>query len=186
MKIDVSEVKRWTVLNLSVWLWRVVDISHTHKWRGSATYWYKVKNIQTWQVKEVAYKAWTTLDSADVTYKSWQYLYNAWDTYTFIEFDTSELHEISKDNVDDILLYLKENIDVYLMMYEENIIGIILPDIAKYKVTETTPWVKWDRAQAWTKPATLETWLEVQVPLFIEEWEEIELNTRTNEVKGRG
>ena len=185
MKIDVSEVKKWTVLELDWGLYRVADTSHMHKWRWSATYSFKVKNVTTWQVKNVTFKAWTTLDAAEINYKNWQYLYNTGDTYTFMEFDTSELYELPESLVDDMKDYLKENIDVYLMMYNGNVIWLILPDVVSYKVVETTPGVKWDRAQAWTKPATLETWLVVQVPLYIEEGNEILLNTTTNQVKWR-
>ncbi len=182
MKIDVSEVKRWTVLELDGGLWKVLDTSHTHKGRWSATYSFKVKNIQTGQVKEVTFKAGTTLDSAEINYKNGQYLYNTGDTYTFMEFDTSELYELPEEMVDDIKLYLKENMDVYLMMYNWNVIGIILPDVVSYKVVDTTPGVRWDRAQAWTKPATLETGLVVQVPLHIEVGQEVKVNTQTGQV----
>jgi len=185
MKIDVSEVKKWTVLELDGGLYRVADTSHMHKWRGSATYSFKVKNVTTGQVKNVTFKAWTTLDAAEINYKNWQYLYNTGDTYTFMEFDTSELFELPAEIVDDVKDYLKENMDVYLMMHDGNVLGIILPDVVSYKVVETTPGVKWDRAQAGTKPATLETGLVVQVPLYIEEGDEILLNTTTNTVKWR-
>lgn len=183
MKIDVSEVKKWTVLELPEGLYKVSDTSHMHKWRGSATYSFKVKNIQTSQVKNITYKAWSTLDAAEITYKNWQYLYNSWDLYTFMEFDTSELYELGKDIVDDTILYLKDGIDAFLMMYNGGVIWIILPDIMEYKIIETTPWVRWDRAQAGTKEAILETWLKVQVPLHIEEWDNILLNTSTNEFR---
>jgi len=182
MKIDVSEVKRGTVLELDGGLWKVLDTSHTHKGRGSATYSFKVKNIQTGQVKEVTFKAGTTLDSAEINYKNGQYLYNTGDTYTFMEFDTSELYELPEEMVEDIKQYLKENMDVYLMMYNGNVIGIILPDVVTYKVVETMPGVRWDRAQAGTKPATLETGLVVQVPLHVEVGQEVKVNTQTGQV----
>jgi len=182
MKIDVSEVKRGTVLELDGWLWKVLETSHTHKGRGSATYSFKVKNIQTGQVKNVTFKAWTTLDSAEINYKNWQYLYNTGDTYTFMEFDTSELYELPENLVDEIKMFLKENMDVYLMMYNGNVIWIILPDVVSYKVVETTPGVRGDRAQAGTKPATLETGLVVQVPLHVEVGQEVKVNTQTGEV----
>lgn len=183
MKIDVSEVKRWTVLELPEGLYKVSDTSHMHKWRGSATYSFKVKNIQTGQVKNITYKAWSTLDAAEINYKNWQYLYSSGDLYTFMEFDTSELYELSKDIVEDIIPYLKDGIDVFLMMYNGNVIWVILPDVVEYEVTETSPWVKWDRAQAWTKEAVIETWLKIQVPLHIEKWDIISLNTSTNEFR---
>ena len=183
MKIDISEVRRGTVLELQEGLYKVVETSHMHKWRGSATYSFKVKNIQTGQVKNITYKAWSTLDSAEISYKNWQYLYNSWDMYAFMEFDTSELYELWKDIVDDIIPYLKDGVDVFLMMYNDNVIWVILPDIIEYKVKETTPWVRWDRTQAGTKEAVLETWLKVQVPLYVEEGNNILLNTSTNEFR---
>jgi len=182
MKIDVSEVKRWTVLELDGGLWKVLETSHTHKGRWSATYSFKVKNVQTGQVKNVTFKAGTTLDSAEINYKNGQYLYNTGDTYTFMEFDTSELYELPEELVDDIKKFLKENMDVYLMMYNWNVIWVILPDVVSYKVVETTPGVRGDRAQAGTKPATLETGLVVQVPLHVEVWQEVKVNTQTWEV----
>ena len=182
MKIDVSNVRKGSILKLDNDLWRVLGTSHTHKGRGSATYSFKVKNIQTGQVKEVTFKAGTILDSAEINYKNGQYLYNTGDTYTFMEFDTSELYDLSEEMVEDIKQYLKENMDVYLMMYNNNVIWIILPDVVTYKVIETMPGVKGDRAQAGTKPATLETGLVVQVPLHVEVGQEVKVNTQTGQV----
>jgi len=183
MKIDVSEVKIWTVLDLWEGLYKVSDTSHMHKWRGSATYSFKVKNIQTGQVKNITYKAWSTLDSAEINYKNWQYLYNSQGLYTFMEFDTSELYELGKELIEDIIPYLKDGMDVFLMIYNGNVIWVILPEVVAYKVIETTPWVRWDRAQAGTKDAILETWLKVQVPLYIQEKDNILINTSTNEFR---
>lgn len=185
MKIDVSEVKRGTILKIGDWLWRVAETSHMHKGRGSATYGFKIKNIQTGQVKEITHKAASTLESAEVAYKNGQYLYCGGDTYTFMEFDTSELYELSKDLVSDILDYLKENMDLFLVIYEDTVIGVLLPEIVIYEVTDTMPGVKGDRSQAGTKPATLETWAVVEVPLYIENGDKVEVNTTTNQVRGR-
>ena len=182
MKIDVSEVKRWTVLEIDGGLWKVLDTSHTHKGRGSATYSFKVKNIQIGQVKLVTFKAGSTLDSAEINYKNGQYLYSSGDTYSFMEFDTSELYDLPEDMIDDIKQYLKENMDVYLMLYNGNVIWVILPDVVTYKIVETMPGVRGDRAQAGTKPATLETGLVVQVPLHAEVGQEVKVNTQTWEV----
>ncbi len=185
MKIDVSEVKRGTILSIGDGLWRVAETSHMHKGRGSATYGFKIKNIQTWQVKEVTHKAGSTLESAEVAYKNGQYLYCGGDTYTFMEFDTSELYELSEDLVSDIKGYMKENMDLFLVMYDGEVIGVVLPEIVIYEIIDTMPGVKWDRAQAGTKPAKLETWLVVEVPLYIENGDKVEVNTSTNQVRGR-
>lgn len=182
MKIDTSDVKKWTILNLDGNFCRVVDTSHTHTWRWWATYAFKVKNIVTWATNSVTYKSWTTLEQADISTQSAVYLYNSWDAYSFMENDTSEIHEIYEDDIEDIVPYLKENLDVYLTMYEWRILWVVLPTTISYKVIQTVPWIKWDRSSAWRKPATLETWLEVQIPLHVEEWATVVVNTLTWEV----
>ena len=179
MKIDTSEVKRWTILNIEWQLFKVTDMSHTHTWRWWATYNFRVKNIVTWATNNFTYKSGTTLEKADVNTKNALYLYNSWDTYSFMESDSSEIYDLSYDDVSDIAAYLKENLDVFLMIYNEKVIGVILPTTITYKIVETVPWIKWNRATSWTKPAKTETWLEVQVPLHYEEGDEVVVNTDT-------
>ena len=96
-----------------------------------------------------------------------------------MENDTGEIYDIEKDKIDDIVGYLKDNLDVYLQMYQWSVINVILPSTITYKIVSTVPGVKWDRAQAGTKPATIETWMEIQVPLYKEEWDEVVVNTLT-------
>ncbi len=183
IKIDTSEVKKGTILDINGQLVRVVDTSHTHTWRGSATYTFKVKNILNWATNTLTYKSWTTLEAAEVAYKNGVYLYSMGDTYVFMENDTSEMYEIPAEQIEDITSYLKENLDVFLIKHQWNVIGIVLPTTISYKVVETVPGVKGDRATSGRKWAKLETWLEVQVPLHIKEWDEVVVNTETWEVR---
>ncbi len=182
MKIDTSDVKKWTILNINWNLYRVVDTSHTHTWRWSATYAFKVKNIITWWTNNLSYKSWTTLEKVEVNTKNAIYLYSDWDNYSFMENDTSEIYDIPKEKIEDTVPFLKENLDIFLMIYEWNVIWIILPQSIDYKIVETVPWVKWDRAQAWKKPAIVESGMEVMVPLHMEEWQEVSVNTSTWQV----
>lgn len=182
MKIDVSKVKRWTILDVDGKLLKILDTSHTHTWRWWATYSFKAKNIVNGWTNTITYKASTTLETANVSTQSAVYLYNAWDTYSFMENDTSEIFELDANDIDDVVPYLKENLDVFLTIHEGNVLGVILPTSITYKVIETVPWVKWDRAQAGKKPAKLETWLEVMIPLYIDEWAEVTINTLTWDV----
>ncbi|MEI7562715.1 MAG: hypothetical protein WCJ39_03190 [bacterium] len=92
-------------------------------------------------------------------------MYAAGDTYTFMENDTGEMHELNKENIEDVVPYLKENMDCYITIYKGNVIGVILAPTISYVITSTVPGVKGDRAQAGKKPATLETGLEIMVPL---------------------
>ena len=109
------------------------------------------------------------------------FLYAAGDNYTFIENDTGEMHDINKDMVDDIAGYLKENMDCFVMVYKGNVISVILPPTVAYKIVSTVPGVKGDRAQAGKKPATIETGLEIMIPLHKNEGDTVTLNTLTGE-----
>lgn len=182
MKIDISQIKKWTILKVDTNLFKITDFSHTHTWRWVWTYAVRVKNIITWNTLTLSYKSWTILEQAEVNTKSAIYLYNSGDKYCFMENDSSEIHEIDKDVIEDTILFLKENLDLYLVIYQDNIISVILPPSIKYKISSTVPWVKWDRQSAWKKPAILETWLEVNIPLHLNEWDEVFVNTTTYEV----
>ena len=181
MKISTSEVKKWTVLVIDGDLYRVLDTSHTHTWRWSATYTFRVKNLRTGNVKDVTYKSGAELEAAEVNTKNAVYLYNTGDSYAFMENDTSEIYEIPAEQIEDIIPYLKENLDVFLMIHDWNVIGVILPPTIEYKIVETVPGVKWDRATTWKKWAKLETGLEVQVPLHKKEGDTVIVNTLTGE-----
>ena len=99
-----------------------------------------------------------------------------------MENDTSEMYEIDAGDIEDVVPYLKENLDCYLMIYDENVIGVILPNVVEYEIKETVPGLKWDRSSAGKKPATLENGLEVQVPLHIEAGAVVRVNTVTGDV----
>lgn len=179
MKISCSDVKRGTILNVEGKLMKVLDISHTHTGRGGATYTFKSKNIIDWGNLNLTYKSTVTLEQADVATQNALFLYQAWSNYTFMLNDTSEMHEIEWQDIDDVVPYLKENLDCFLMIYNENVIGVILPSTIEYTVAETVPGVKGDRSNAGKKPATLDNGLEIQVPLHIEEWATVRVNTST-------
>lgn len=181
MKIDTSDVKKGTILNLDDQLYRVTDTSHTHMGRQGATYSFKVKGITTGKTKIVTYNAGTVLEQAEVQTKSAIFLYSAGDDYSFMINDTGEIHELRSEEVEDVAWFLKENLDVYLMIYQDNIIGVILPTTVEYTITTTMPWIKGDRAQAGKKTATLETGMEIQVPLHKNEWDTVVVNTSTGE-----
>lgn len=181
MKISCSEVKRGTILNVEGKLMKVLDISHTHTGRGGATYTFKSKNIIDWGNLNLTYKSTVTLEQAEVNTQNALFLYQAGENYTFMLNDTSEMYELAGEDIDDVTAYLKENLDCFLMIYEGNVIWVILPTTIEYTIAETVPGVKGDRAQAGKKPATLDNGLEVQVPLHLEEGATVRVNTSTGE-----
>lgn len=181
MKINPGDVKRGTILDIDNKLFRVTDISHTHMARWGATYTFKAKDVVSGKTNTFTYQSTVTLEEAEVQTINAMFLYQAGDSYSFMENDTGEMHELDASIVDDNALYLKENLDVYLMKHEWAIINILLPQSIQYTITKTVPGVKGDRSTAGKKPATLETWLEVQIPLHKEEGQTVIVNTVTGE-----
>ena len=99
-----------------------------------------------------------------------------------MENDTGEMHDLDKSVVEDVAPYLKENLDVFLEKHGDNVLSVLLPITIQYKIVETVPGVKGDRAQAGKKPATLETGLVVQIPLHKNEGDIVSVNTETGDV----
>ncbi|MDR3168883.1 MAG: elongation factor P [Candidatus Peribacteria bacterium] len=182
VKITTQEVKKGSILLIEGKLFKVMDTAHTHMGRGGATDTFKVKDIVSGKSNVFTYNAGAMLEQAEVSTNNAVYLYNAGSTYSFMENDSGEIYELEKETIEDTVGYLKENLDVYLQMYQGNVINVILPSTITYKITSTVPGVKGDRAQAGTKPATIETGLEVQVPLYKQAGDEVVVNTLTGTV----
>lgn len=121
------------------------------------------------------------MEQAEVQTNSAVFLYQGGESYTFMENDTSEMHELSGDDLEGVKEYLKENLDCFLMIHEGNVIGVILPNTIEYTIETTVPAIKWNRANSWKKPATLDNGLEVMVPLHMSEWAKVRVNTLTGE-----
>ncbi len=181
VKIDTSKVKKGIVLQIDWKLFKVIDMSHTHMGRWGATDTFKVKDIVSWKTNVFTYNAGTTLEQAEVNTNMAVFLYSVGDIYTFMENDTGEMYDLPKDKIDDVADYLKENLDVYLIIFSGEVLGVILPTTITYIIKSTVPGIKWNRAQSGTKPAIIETGLEIQVPLHKNEWDSVTLNTATGE-----
>lgn len=182
MKIDVAKVKKNTILDLDGNLMKVLDLSFMQMQQRQGSYTFKVQNIVTGNVQNVTFKSGTVLDLADVSKMSATFLYSAWDTYSFMENDTGVMHDLDKSTVGEIAPYLKENLDVFVEKHGENVLNVLLPITIQYKIVSTVPGVRGDRAQAGKKPATIETGIEVQVPLHKNEGDIITINTETGEI----
>lgn len=182
MKIDTSDVKKGTILDVDWKLFKVHDMSHTHTWRWSATYSFKAKDIINWWNLVLTYKSGTTLEQVEVNTNNAVFLYKWGDTYTFMENDTSEMHDVPEDMIEEVIPYLKENLDCFLMVLEWGVIGVILPATIEYTIEQTVPWVKGNRSSSWKKPATLDNGLEVMVPLHVESGARVRVNTTTWDV----
>jgi elongation factor P len=157
VKIATQEAKKGSILLIEGKLFKVTDTAHTHMGRGGATDTFKVKDIVSGKSNVFTYNAGAMLEQAEVSTQNAVFLYAAGSTYSFMENDSGEIYELERETIEDVVGYLKENLDVYLQMYQGNVINVILPATITYNITSTVPGVKGDRAQAGTKPATIET-----------------------------
>ena len=181
MKLDVSDIKKNTILEIDGQFFKVIDFAFMQCQQRQGSYTFKLKNLITGWVQSLPFKSGSVIEKGDVITKNAIFLYNAGDTYTFMENDTGEMHDLNRDMVDDIAGYLKENMDCFVMVHKGNVISVILPPTVSYKIIETVPGIKWDRAQAGKKPAKIETGLEIMIPLHKNEGDMVTLNTLTGE-----
>jgi len=158
----------------------VVNFAHTNPGKGSAFVKAKIKNLETGQVLEKTLKSGVdTVDKPDMEEKEMEYTYGDMDGYNFMDQETYESIHLTHEQVGDAKNYLQENIRVQILYFNERPISIELPNFVDLKVTETDPGLKGDTAAGGTKKAIMETGLQVNVPLFINEGESLKIDTRT-------
>ena len=145
----------------------------------------KLQNLLRWGTVEKTFPSTENIEEADIENWKAQYLYNSWNDYTFMDNDTFEQFEFDAEKLWDQVKFLKDDMEVSIMKWNWNAINIDLPPSIIMEVIEAEPWVKWDSATWATKKAKIETWAELNVPLFIEAWEKIVINTETWEYKER-
>ncbi len=160
-------------------LYLILDAKHTHKGRGGATITVKLKNLTSGAVQEVTIRNPDALEEVFLERKPAQYSYTTGETYHFYDTTTYEEIAFQKSQVEDLLPYLKEGMDVTLLYADGKPVAVELPTFVELEVTETPPGVKGDTVSGGGKPATLETGLVVQVPFFIEVGDVIKVDTRT-------
>lgn len=179
--ISTGDLKRGMTLELDGELWSVLEYTHLKLGRGSAQVRMKVRNVRTGTTVERTFQAGEKFRRAILDRKSVQYLYHEDNTYYFMDTDTFEQTAMSGDQLGDIASYLKDNQTLEMLTYQDQPIGVELPPSVELEVTRSDPGLRGDTATAGTKPATLETGLVVQVPLFVNEGDRIRVDTRTGQ-----
>ena len=149
--------------------------------RGNATIRVKVRNLITGATLERAFTSGASVEEADVQKVKAQYLYRAGERVYFMEMVGFEQIELPVDLIDEGVSYLKDGQEVFIFIFEGRAVSVELPITVQLKVTETEPGFKGDTATAALKPATVETGLRVDVPLFIRAGDTIKIDTRTGE-----
>jgi len=178
--ISGSDLKKGVIIELDGSLYQVVDYQHV-KMKRTALAKVKLRDLMDGHTVERSFQSGQKLTRARLESRPMQYLYNDDNLYYFMDVDTFEQISINKDTLGDALNYLKEGVTVGVSSYKDSIVGIDLPVAVELAITNTEPGFKGDTATAGTKPATLETGLSIQVPLFINEGDVIKVDTRTGE-----
>ena len=163
----------------------VLDFQHVKPGKGAAFVRTKYKNIITGAIREEAFNPNDKFDNAHIETKKMQYLYNDGELYYFMDGETYEQVPISFDMVEDAIKYLRENDEATIKFYKEQPFIVEAPNFVDLKVIDCEPGVKGDTATNVTKEATVETGAVVHVPIFIEEGEVIQIDTRSGEYLGR-
>ncbi len=179
--ITSNDFKNGMTIELDGQLMTVVEFLHVKPGKGSAFVRTKLKNLRTGFSVEKTFKAGEKLTKAHIEKKSMQFLYANDNEYTFMDNETFDQINVSEDLVSDAKKWMKEGTDVHIMFHETTPLGVEVANFVELKVTETEPGFKGDTATGGTKPATLETGAIIQVPLFIEPDELLQIDTRTGQ-----
>ncbi len=175
--ISTGELKKGATIELDGKLYSIMDYSHIKMGRGSAQVRIKFRDVRSGAIIEQTFQAGTKFNRARVERREMQYLYSDDQFYYFMNTETFEQIPVGAEKVGDANKYLKENDTCEVVLYGDEVIGLELPITVELTVSQTDPGFKGDTATGGTKPATLETGLVVQVPLFIEEGTKIRVNT---------
>ena len=182
MTINFGDLRKGVAIELDGQPYEVVDYErHKMQQRAPVTR-LRLKNMRDGKVIERTFQSYTTEFSlAEVDAKSAQYLFSDGRFYTFMDMETYDQYQLTREQIGDMVSYLKEEMVVDVIFYKEQVINVHLPIFVDLKVAETIPGFKGDTAQGGTKPATLETGLLVHVPLFISNGEQVRIDTRSGE-----
>ncbi|MFB1050391.1 elongation factor P [Paraliobacillus sp. JSM ZJ581] len=175
--ISVNDFKTGLTIEFDNSIWQVMEFQHVKPGKGAAFVRSKLRNLRNGNILDKTFRAGEKVNKAHIDNRKMDYLYAAGDVHTFMDNETYEQLELQANQIEYELKFLKENMQVHIMTYQGETIGVDLPNNVELKVTETEPGIKGDTASGGSKPATLETGLIVQVPFFINEGDVLQIST---------
>ncbi len=180
-----NDIKNGSVLNLDGQLWAVIEFQHVKPGKGGAFVRTKLKNVTSGKVVDKTFNAGTKIDFANVDRRDYQYLYQ--DGADFVFMDTTDYDQVTVPGpvVGDAAHFMLENQQVTIAMHDGLPLYLDLPASVVLEVTYTEPGLQGARSTGGTKPATLETGYEIQVPLFLETGTKVKVDTRSGDYLGR-
>lgn len=183
--ISVNDLKTGLTLELDHGLWSVIEFLHVKPGKGAAFVRTKLKNVSTGQVVEKTFRAGEKVAKAMLDRRDMQYLYKEGADYVMMDMESYEQISISEAQIGDGIKYLKENMNLSILLHDGKIIGVDMPFQVELKIVDTPPAEKGNTAQGGTKRATTETGAVINVPFFVQNDDVIRVDTRTNEYLDR-
>jgi elongation factor P len=175
--ISVNDFKTGVTIEVDNALWQVTDFQHVKPGKGAAFVRSTLRNIRTGSVQERTFRAGEKVAKARIENRKMQYLYANGDQHVFMDNLSYEQVELTEKQIERELKFLQENMDVHIMTFGHEILGVELPTTVILEVAATDPGIKGNTAQGGSKPATMSTGLVVQVPLFINEGDKLIIQT---------
>jgi elongation factor P len=180
-----SDLKNGMCLDIEGSLWTVIEFQHVKPGKGPAFVRTKMRQVLTGKVVEKTLNAGVKIEIAILEKREMQFLYKEGEDFVFMDNKTFDQMNISAATVGDAANYMLENTEAIVAIHENNPLYIELPASVQLTVTYTEPGLQGDRSSGGTKPATVETGIQIQVPLFIKQDEKIMVDTRDGSYQGR-
>jgi elongation factor P len=183
--VSTNDLKNGMVLDLDGQLWSVIWFQHHKPGKGNTVVRTKLKHVLSGKVVDRTFNSDIKVDTAVVDRREMQYLYHDGEAFVFMDTDTYDQLTLGETVVGDAKNYLLENQVATVALHEGNPLYIELPTSVELEITYTEPGLQGDRSTGGTKPATVETGLQIQVPLFITTGEKVKVDTRDGNYLGR-
>jgi elongation factor P len=182
---STADIKNGIVLNIDGQLWSVIEFQHVKPGKGGAFVRTKLKNVTTGKTVDRTYNAGAKIEITNVDRRDYQYLYQ--DGADFVFMDTSDYDQITIPGavVGDAANFMLENQNVTVALHEDEPLYVELPASVVLEITYTEPGLQGDRSTGGTKPATVQTGYQIQVPLFLETGTKVKVDTRSGDYLGR-
>jgi elongation factor P len=180
-----NDLKNGLVLNLDGQLWTVVEFQHVKPGKGPAFVRTKLKHVLSGKVVDKTFNAGVKVDTATVDKRDMQYLYRDGDDFVFMDTSDYEQIHVPSATVGNAANFMLENQDAIVAIHEGTPLYVELPTSVVMEITYTEPGLQGDRSSAGTKPATIATGYQIQVPLFLEIGTKVKVDTRTGDYLGR-
>ena len=174
-----NDLRNGLVLNIDGQLWQVVEFQHVKPGKGPAFVRTKIKNVLSGKTVDKTFNAGLKIDTATVDRRDMQFSYRDGEDFVFMDLKSYEQTYVPAATVGDAAAYMLEGQDVIVAFHDDDVLFVELPAAVVLTVSHTAPGLQGDRSSAGTKPATLETGAEIQVPLFLNEGDRVKVDTRS-------